>query len=406
MAAGVEILVGVAGSIAAYKACDVVSSLRKRGAGVTVILTRNAPHFVAPLALATLSGRPVGVDLFDEPADWGVGHIVLAQRASAFVVVGATADVIAKMAHGIADDFVSTCALAARCPLVIAPAMNTAMWEHPATRENMRLLKARGAVVVGPAVGKLACGDIGPGKLSDPEAIARAAWEAARGAAAVPASGPLAGLPAVVTAGPTREPLDPVRFLSNPSSGKMGYALAAALRDAGARVTLISGPTALEAPSGVKVVRVTTALEMLAAARTAWAKCRVYVSAAAVSDFRPAKVSGRKVKKGEAASVLELAPNPDILKTLAARKGRRVLVGFAAETEALAANAQAKLAAKKLDLLVGNLVGGARGAFGADDNQATLFWPGRPAEPLPRMPKDELARRIAAEIAALAGTAR
>ena len=325
-----EILVGVGASIAAYKACDVVSALRKRGAGVTVLLTRNAPRFVAPLALATLSGRPVGLDLFDEPAAWGVGHITLAKRARAFVIVGATADLIARLAAGMADDFVTTCALATRAPLLIAPAMNTAMWEHPATVANLALLKSRGAQLVEPAEGLLACGDLGKGRLADVDAILEQAWALATSGAAP--QGALKGVTVVVTAGPTREPLDPVRFISNPSSGKMGYALARAFAAAGAKVTLISGPVSLAAPEGVALKPVSTAQDMLLAARAAFKACRVYVSAAAVSDFRPAQASSSKVKKDGRGQALRLLPNPDILKELSRAKGSRMLVGFAAET--------------------------------------------------------------------------
>ena len=392
-----EILVGVGASIAAYKACDVVSALRKRGAGVTVLLTRNAPRFVAPLALATLSGRPVGLDLFDEPAAWGVGHITLAKRARAFVIVGATADLIARLGAGMADDFVTTCALATRAPLLIAPAMNTAMWEHPATVANLALLKSRGALVVEPAEGLLACGDLGKGRLAEAGEIIAQAWALATAGAAP--QGALRGLPVVVTAGPTREPLDPVRFISNPSSGKMGYALARAFAAAGAKVTLISGPVALAAPEGVALRQVTTALEMLAAARAAFKACRVYVSAAAVSDFRPAQASASKVKKDGKPQALRLLPNPDILKELSRAKGSRILVGFAAETDDLLKNAAAKLKAKQLDLLVANAVGGEGQGFAADDNEAWLLAPGQAPRHLPRQSKDSLAQAIVQAVA-------
>jgi phosphopantothenoylcysteine decarboxylase/phosphopantothenate--cysteine ligase len=398
MAEEPEILVGVAASIAAYKACDVVSALRKRGAGVTVLLTRNASQFVAPLALTALSGRPVGQDLFHEPAEWGVGHITLAKRARAFVIVGATADLIARLAAGMADDFVTTCALATRAPLLLAPAMNTAMWEHPATQANLTLLKARGARVVDPAEGRLACGDLGKGRLADPQEIARQAWELACGAAAP--GGALAGVPVLVTAGPTREPLDPVRFISNPSSGKMGYALARAFAGAGAEVSLISGPVSLPVPAGVELIRVTTAQEMLEAAQAHFKACRVYVSAAAVSDFRPAQASRSKVKKNGHAQALRLLPTIDILKTLARAKGPRILVGFAAETEDLLKNAAAKLKSKRLDLLVANAVGLEGQGFAADDNEAWLLAPGLAPRHLPLQSKDSLAQAVVQAVAA------
>jgi len=405
-----EILVGVGASIAAYKACDVVSALRKRGAGVTVLLTRNAPRFVAPLALATLSGRPVGLDLFDEPAAWGVGHITLAKRARAFVIVGATADLIARLAAGMADDFVTTCALATRAPLLIAPAMNTAMWRHPSVQANLRVLKERGARVLDPESGLLACGDVGDGKLVDPGLIAQAAWDLALGRSGDGGPGgparaalPLAGKRILVSAGPTREALDPVRFLSNASSGKMGYALAEACRDLGAAVTLVSGPVSLAAPAGVDLVRVESAEAMLKACTKAFAACHAFVACAAVADFRPLAAAPQKVKKSGAQRLLRLAPNPDILLTLSKSKGKRILVGFAAETEALLANAKKKLAAKRLDLLVANPVDHGRG-MGADDNEAWLLRPGGRPEHLPLQSKNALAGRLARELAGLLGS--
>jgi phosphopantothenoylcysteine decarboxylase/phosphopantothenate--cysteine ligase len=398
-----SILVGVAGGIAAYKAADVVSALRKKGAVTTVLLTRNAARFVAPLTLQALSGRPVGLDLFEEPPAWGIGHISLAKEADAYVLVAATANLLAKLAAGIADDFVTTAALAYHPKsLVIAPAMNTAMWRHPAVRANLETLKARGARIVEPAVGRLACGDEGEGKLADPALIVRAAWELAEGqkAARSAPEGVLKGRRVLVSAGPTREHLDPVRYLSNPSSGKMGYAIAAALRDLGADVDLVSGPTALEAPSGVRCERVTSAEEMLAACRKAFAQADAFVACAAVSDFRPTKPSLHKQKKTGKPEVLRLEATPDILATLAKAKGGRVLVGFAAETDDLLANAGEKLRRKRLDLIVANPVDAGRG-FASDDNEAWLLRPGAEAERLPLQPKAALARRIAVEVAAL-----
>lgn len=389
-----EILVGVGASIAAYKAADVVSELKKRGAMVTVLLTKNAPQFVAPLALKVLSERPVGLDLFNEPAEWGVGHVKLAQRAQVYLIVAATADLIAKLAAGLADDFVTTAALAARCPLVIAPAMNTAMWEHPATRANVRTLKSRGAQFVDPAEGLLACGDIGAGKLADVRILADIALKAA---SPKKIDGPLRGKRVLVTAGPTREHLDPIRFISNPSSGKMGYALAASLRDLGAEVTLISGPVSLHGVPGVAVVKVKSADEMLSAAKKAWAKCDAFVSCAAVSDFKPAKSSPQKKKKDGKPEALKLVPTPDVLLTLSKNKGSRVLIGFAAETQGLTRHASEKLAKKNMDMIVAN----GAGTFESDESQATLLWPNRKPLALPRMPKAELAGRIAAELASL-----
>ncbi|HTB34396.1 MAG TPA: bifunctional phosphopantothenoylcysteine decarboxylase/phosphopantothenate--cysteine ligase CoaBC, partial [bacterium] len=332
-----HILVGVGGGIAAYKALDVVSALKKKGAVVTVLLSRNAHHFVAPLSLKVLSGRPVGQDLFEEPAEWGVGHVSLAKEADAFVIVAATADLLAKLALGIADDFVSTCGLVYHPkPLLLAPAMNTAMLRHPTVRQNLETLISRGARVLDPSAGLLACGDIGDGKLVDAAVIADAAWAQASHASLSAAQGglPLKGKRILISAGPTREHLDPVRFISNPSSGKMGFAVAAACRDLGAEVTLVSGPVSLAAPEGVQVVRVTTAVQMLAACDKAFDACDAFIASAAVSDFRPAVTSDQKKKKKDGArETLQLVPNPDVLLTLSKRKGKKLLVGSAAETE-------------------------------------------------------------------------
>ena len=391
-----EILVGVGASIAAYKAADVVSELKKRGANVTVLLTKSAPNFVAPLTLKVLSERPVGLDLFDEPAEWGVGHVKLAQRAGLYLIVAATADLIAKLAHGLADDFVTAAALAARCPLMIAPAMNTAMWEHPATKANIRTLKSRGAIFIDPSEGLLACGDVGAGKLADVRMLAEIALKAVSIQAV---TGPLSGRQVLVTAGPTREHLDPIRFLSNPSSGKMGYALAGALRDLGATVTLVSGPVSLHPVTGVKIVKVTSAEQMLKAAKAGYAKADAFISCAAVSDFKPAKALAHKKKKDGKDESLRLVATPDILLMLSKSKGKRVLIGFAAETEGLTRHASEKLQKKNLDLIVANKAD----AFESDSNQATLIFPGLAPQPLPRMPKTELAARIAAELARLLG---
>ncbi len=418
MASKSNILVGVGGGIAAYKALDVVSALKKKGAQVTVLLSRNAHHFVAPLSLKVLSGRPVGEDLFNEPAEWGVGHVSLAKEAGAYVIVAATADLIAKLAAGIADDFVTTTALVYHPKtLLLAPAMNTAMWRHPAVQANLAVLKARGARVLDPSAGLLACGDVGDGKLVDPSVIAEAAWELSAQAAGLrgrhdkdagtsgQAFGPLKGLKVLVSAGPTREHLDPVRFISNPSSGKMGYAVAAACRDLGASVTLVSGPVSLSAPDGVTLKKVTTAQEMLKACEQAFGACDAFVAAAAVSDFRPAKPASQKKKKDGAGEKLELVANPDILMALSKRKGSKVLVGFAAETEKLLEHAQAKYQKKNLDLLIANEVGRPGRGFESDDNAATLLWPGRPSVNLPLQSKAAMAQRIALELARLMGRA-
>jgi phosphopantothenoylcysteine decarboxylase/phosphopantothenate--cysteine ligase len=396
----------VAGGIAAYKAADVVSALRKQGAQVTVLMTRNAGRFVAPLTLKTLSGRPVGQDLFAEPAEWGVGHVSLAKEADAFVVVAATADLLAKLATGLADDFVSTAALVYHPkPLLLAPAMNTAMWKHPAVRANLRTLVQRGARVLDPASGLLACGDVGDGKLVDAAVIAQEAWTMATAGAGVAGSKgsmplPLSGKRILVSAGPTREALDPVRFLSNPSSGKMGYAVAEACREQGAEVTLVSGPVGLPEPAGMALVKVDSALEMLAACRKPFKSAHAFVSCAAVSDYRPARSAAQKLKKTGRPQSLRLEPNPDILLTLSKSKGGRVLVGFAAETEKLLEHGADKLRRKKLDLLVANRVDQGRG-FGSDDNEAWLLRPAGAPEELPLQSKTALARRLADELAGL-----
>lgn len=420
------ILVGVGGGIAACKAPDVVSALNKRGAKVTALLSRNAHHFVAPEALKALSGREVGQDLFHEPASWGIGHISLAKEAKAYVIVAATADLLAKLACGIADDFVTTTALAWHPkPLILAPAMNTAMWRHPATQANLALLKERGAIVLDPMSGRLACGDVGEGKLVDAMVIADEVWKFALGQAspgpslrgsagdglrgsaeAAPSTSgqafvaTLKGKRVLISAGPTREFLDPVRFISNPSTGKMGYAIAEACRDLGAEVLLVSGPVSLAAPEGVTRIDVVTAQEMLEACSAGFERCDAFVACAAVSDFRPAITSAQKKKKDGKGESLKLLANPDILLALSKRKGRKVLVGFAAETEALLANGQAKLKRKRLDLLVANPVDQGRG-FGADENEAWLLRPGAKPERVERQSKTALAARLAQALAAL-----
>lgn len=388
----IEILVGVGASIAAYKAADVVSELKKKGAKVTVLLSPRAAHFVSPLTLQVLSERPVGLDLFDEPAEWGVGHVKLAQRAKAFLIVAATADMLAKLDLGLADDFVTTAALVARCPLILAPAMNTAMWSHPATQGHLKSLKKKGAIVIDPAEGLLACGDVGSGKLADVRELASRTLKILGISASQ--DGELQGRRILVTAGPTREHLDPIRFISNPSSGKMGYALAEVLQERGAKVDLVSGPVALKAPEGVHLAKVTSAVEMLHAAKKAYAKADAFISCAAVSDFRPSVMLSQKKKKDGKGEKLELLPNPDILLTLSKSKGKRVLIGFAAETEGLTRHAAAKLQKKNLDMIVANKAE----AFESDENQATLLKPGHAPEALRRMPKRELAERIVDEL--------
>ena len=363
-----RVALGVSGGIAAYKAPEIVRGLTQAGCEVRVILTRNAEQFVTPLTLQTLSRRPVLRDTFDLNAEETVRHVELARELDALVVAPATANVLGKFAHGIADDLLSTFHLAVTAPLVMAPAMNTRMWAHPAVRESVALLRARGVRLLDPESGWLAENEIGLGRMADPAAVVAATLAAGR------RGRQLQGKRIVVTAGPTREPLDPVRYLSNRSSGKMGYALAEAAAARGASVLLVSGPVALAAPLGVEVVRVETAREMRAAVLDAAADA-VFM-AAAVADYAP-EPAPAKIKKGGGTLTLSLAPGPDILAELGERKGRGaggpLLVGFAAETEDLLARAEAKLVAKNLDFIVANDVSRSDAGIEADLNEVTVL---------------------------------
>jgi phosphopantothenoylcysteine decarboxylase / phosphopantothenate---cysteine ligase len=366
-----SVVLCVGGGIAAYKACDVARLVVRGGGEVRVAMTRAATRFVAPLTFAALSRHPVTVDLLDETAEASYGHLALARGADLVVVAPATADLIARIRAGMGDDAVTTTILAATCPVLLAPAMNTRMWQNAVVQENVAALRARGMHVVGPAAGELADGDVGEGRLSDPAEIALAASR-------LLGNLDFAGRRVVVTAGPTREPIDPVRFISNPSTGKMGFAIArvAALR--GAEVTLVSGPTELDDPPGVKVTRVETAEEMARAVEgaTPAGAFDLFIGAAAVSDYRPRAAAPYKIKKGEADETLVLARTPDILAALASRAAGRpdapVLVGFAAETEEVIARAREKLKRKRCDLVVANKVGGPGAGFGADRNRVAL----------------------------------
>ncbi len=383
------ILVGVTGCIAAYKACEIVRGLQKAGGHVKVVMTEHACKFVGPATFRALTREPVAVGLFDEPGD-AIHHVSLAQECDAFLIAPCTANVLAKMAHGIADDLLSTTALATTAPLVVAPAMNVHMYENEATQENLRVLAERGVRIVEAEDGYLACGDVGKGRLASVDAIVN---EALLAAGAKP---DFAGLSVMVTAGPTVEPLDSVRYLSNYSSGKTGFSLARAAARRGASVTLITGPVSLPAPEGVRVVPVRTANDMLAAARSAFENADLGIFAAAVADMRPAYPTSRKLKKGSddaALACIELTENPDILATCAAEKHPgQVVVGFAAETDDVLGNAQAKLSKKNADMIVANRVGEGV-AFGTDDNEVTLVYP-HTAIHLPKAPKDELAESI------------
>jgi phosphopantothenoylcysteine decarboxylase/phosphopantothenate--cysteine ligase len=422
--AGKTVVLGVTGGIAAYKAAEIVRWLRKEDAAVVVVMSEAAKRFIMPLTLATLSGNPVLDDLWGpeqsltfgraRPADRvsPIEHIEVADAADLVLVAPATADLLARAAHGHGNDLLTTILLATRAPVVFAPAMNVQMWANPIVQENVARLRAHGRRFVEPESGELACGWEGRGRLASLEAIAdgvRSALGAktARAAAAVRVlAGPLAGRHVVVTAGPTIEPLDPVRALTNHSSGKMGFALAAAARDAGAHVTLVHGPVALAPPPGVEAVAVTTARSMGVALRKAARSADAVLMAAAVADWRPASVAAHKLKKGDARSMtLTLVPNPDLLATLPRRPGMKV-VGFAVETERELDGARRKLAAKKCDLLVLNNPTKPGSEFGGDTNEITILDRKGGAERLPLLGKDQAAARVVARLAALFGGAK
>ncbi len=390
---GRRVLVGLSGGIACYKACDVVRQLRQAGATVQVVMTRSAREFVTPLTLQTLSGARVGTDTFDLTEESEIGHIRLADTADVVAVAPATANVMAKMAHGIADDLLTTVLLATRAPIVIAPAMNVHMWEHAATQANLRTLVERGARLVGPASGSLACGYEGAGRLAEPAEIVEAI-----ACALTPQD--LAGEHVLVSAGPTREAVDPVRYLSNQSSGKMGYAIARVAHRRGARVTLVSGPVALPPPPGVRVVAVDSAADMERALRTEFPHATVLVMAAAVADYRPTAPRDRKLKKSAGLRRLDLAENPDVVAGLARGKGTRTIVGFAAETDDVVAEARRKLRDKGLDLIVANDVTAEGAGFGSDTNVVRLLDTAGLDDALPVLPKEDVASRILDWVAA------
>lgn len=388
------VLLGVTGCIAAYKSCEILRGLQKRGVRVKVVMTEHATHFVDPTTFRALTHEPVAVGLFDEPGD-PIHHISLAEECDLFLIAPCTANVAAKIAIGIADDLLTTTALATTAPLMIAPAMNVHMYEAEATQENFATLRARGVRIVDADEGYLACGDVGRGRLADVDAIVAAALDALDGRPQR-ATGDMEGVRVLVTAGPTVEPIDAVRFISNRSSGKMGYAIARAAQRRGAVVDLVSGPVALEAPAGVNCVPVETAASMHEAAAAAFPQADIAIFAAAVADVRPAQSFERKLKKGlddTELSTIELVENVDILKTLAATKrADQCVVGFAAETDDLLAHAQTKLFSKRADLIVANEVAGGK-VFGADVNEAYLV-DECGVRQLPLMTKDELADSI------------
>ena len=386
-------LVGVGGGIAAYKAAELARALAERGVEVQVVMTAAAQQFVQPLTFAALTGRKVITDLFptaghEETLSSAVEHIGVAQESDVLVVAPATADLMAKFAHGLADDFLSTLYLAFTGPVVLAPAMNTNMWHHPATQANLEVLRNRGHAIVGPDDGSLACGTVGPGRMSEPESIAAAVVSALNRRRDLDAETVL------VTAGPTQEPLDPVRYISNRSTGKMGYALAEAASARGAHVILISGPVHLAAPRGVVLVGVRTAAEMRQAVLDHMQPATILIKAAAVADYHVASVPPRKIKKTAARMSLELDPTPDILAELGQKKGDRLLIGFAAETENLRQEARRKLQSKNCDMVVANLVGQEGAGFESDTNEVTLALATGETLALPLASKRDIADRI------------
>jgi phosphopantothenoylcysteine decarboxylase / phosphopantothenate---cysteine ligase len=398
---GNSVLLIIGGGIAAYKSLELIRRLKERGVTVRAILTRAGAEFVTPLSVGSLTGEKVFQDLFSLTDEAEMGHIQLSRSADLVVVAPATADLMAKLANGHANDLASTALLATDKRVLMAPAMNVRMWNHPATQRNLRTLQNDGVIFTGPNDGEMACGEFGPGRMSEPNEIADAIE------AALAAAGPLSGTTALVTAGPTREPLDPVRFLSNQSSGKQGYAIADALAQAGAKTTLISGPVGIAAPSGVKLVKVETAREMLAACEAAL-PADIAVFTAAVADWRPQSVANRKLKKRENASApdIKLAQNPDILATLAHGARRpRLVIGFAAETDDVIAHAKAKLVSKGADWIVANDVSPHTGVMGGENNTVHLVTAGG-VEDWPQLDKREVGSRLAARIAqALKGEA-
>ncbi|PLW70952.1 bifunctional phosphopantothenoylcysteine decarboxylase/phosphopantothenate--cysteine ligase CoaBC [Pseudohalioglobus lutimaris] len=390
-----NVLLGVSGGIAAYKSAELVRQLQALGADVRVVMTRGAREFITPLTLQALSGHPVHTELLDEEAEQGMGHIELARWADLLLLAPATADLLARLAAGRADDLLTTVALATPAPILLAPAMNQQMWRDPATAHNNQTLIKRGVHVVGPAEGVQACGDVGPGRMEEPEVIAAAA-------AGLFHSGLLAGKRVMITAGPTREALDPVRFLSNHSSGKMGYALAEAAIAAGARTTLVSGPVTLPIPEHAQYHPVESAAEMLETCLRLVSECDIFIACAAVADYRPEQVQGDKIKKNDAEMLLKLVRNPDIVSAVAAAEPRPFTVGFAAETRDLLAYARDKMQRKGLDMIIANDVSDQGIGFNSEENEVTIVC-GQTEHALPRASKTIIARQIIEAIANSSG---
>jgi phosphopantothenoylcysteine decarboxylase/phosphopantothenate--cysteine ligase len=382
---------GVTGGIAAYKSPDLVRRLIERGADVQVVMTSAAQKFVSPTSFQAVSGRPTRNDLWDEAAEAAMGHIELARWAQIVMIAPASADFIARLAGGRADDLLSTLCLATEAPIVLAPAMNRVMWANKATQTNVETLISRGVRILGPASGNQACGEVGAGRMWEPVKLAESLLEPPANA------GLLSGLNILITAGPTRERIDPVRYLTNRSSGKMGFAVAAAAQEAGAHVTIVTGPVQLPTPSGITRINVESARDMYAAVHRQIADADVFIAAAAVADFQPVTVAKQKIKKQGIAVKLDLEPAPDIVKSVADMAKRPFVVGFAAETNDVEDNARSKLKRKKLDMIAANQVGEGI-AFDCDDNALTVIWPGGKVE-VPRGPKIEVARQLIALIA-------
>lgn len=390
MLKGKKIVLGVTGGIAVYKAVDLVSRLRKQGSEVRVVMTEHAQQFVTPLTFKEISGNAVATSMWNSNQEFNVEHIALANWADAFLVAPATANILAKMTYGIADDLLSTTLLAAQAPIVVCPAMNTGMYLNAATQENIAKLQSRGITVMPPASGHLACGTSGPGRLPEPQQIVEfmSSFFAGR-------EGDLRGLKVLVTAAGTREPIDPVRFVGNRSSGKMGYAVAQMAAERGAEVLLISGPSALAVPPNVKAVQVESTNEMLEACLAAYDGVDIVIKAAAVADYRPRDVADQKIKKKtDDALIVVMDKNPDILKTLGAKKTHQVLVGFAAETQNLLANAREKVVKKNLDMIVANDVTAAGAGFNSDTNIVKFLYANGDVCELEQMPKVDVANRI------------
>jgi len=386
-----RILLGVTGGIAAYKSAELVRRLREQGAEVQVVMTQGAQHFVGALTFQALSGRPVRTDLWDSADEAAMGHIELARWADRVAIAPASADFLARLAHGHANDLLSTLCLATDAPITVAPAMNRLMWANAATQANVATLRSRGVTILGPAEGEQACGETGAGRMVEPADILAALLPREAG------TGALAGRKVLITAGPTRERIDPVRFITNRSSGKMGYAVAEAARAAGAEVVIVSGPVSVPTPAGVQRMDVETAEQMMDAVRARLPGTDIFIAAAAVSDYRPVQAAAEKIKKTSDSLMLALSRTTDILATVAAGTPRPFVIGFAAETQNVERNALAKLEGKRLDMIAANQVGD-RLAFDCDDNALTVYWPGGKRE-LARASKREVAAGLVALIA-------